>query len=87
MASAFFLMGASVHACVIHLVPMLTDRGISIERAAFASSLLGVALLIGRVFTGFFLDRFFGPYVAMLLFIGVAIGIALLWAVLAAALH
>jgi MFS family permease len=80
MASAFFLMGASVHACVIHLVPMLTDRGISIERAAFASSLLGVALLIGRVFTGFFLDRFFGPYVAMLLFIGVAIGIALLWA-------
>jgi MFS family permease len=75
LASAFFLVGASVHACVIHLVPMLTDHGISVERAAFASSLLGVALLIGRVFTGFFLDRFFGPYVAMLLFSGVAVGI------------
>jgi MFS family permease len=71
------LLGASVHACVIHLVPMLTDRGISVERAAFASSLLGVALLIGRVFTGYFLDRFFGPYVAMLLFSGVAVGISL----------
>ena len=79
LASAFFLVGASVHACVIHLVPMLTDHGISVERAALASSLLGVALLIGRVFCGYFLDRFFGPYVAMLLFAGVAIGIALLW--------
>jgi len=78
MASAFFLVGASVHACVIHLVPMLTDHGISVERAAFASSLLGVALLIGRVFPGFFLDRFFGPYVAILLFSGVAAGISLL---------
>ena len=77
LASAFFLVGASVHACVIHLVPMLTDRGISVERAAFASSLLGVALLIGRVFTGYFLDRFFGPHVAMLLFSGVAVGISL----------
>jgi MFS family permease len=80
MAGAFFLVGASVHACVIHLVPMLTDHGISVERAAFASSLLGVALLIGRVFSGLFLDRFFGPYVAILLFSGVAVGISLLWA-------
>src|SRR5580693_6032664 len=79
LARAFFLLGASVHACVIHLVPMLTDHGISLQRAAFASSLLGVALLIGRVFTGYFLDRFFGPYVAMLLFSGVAVGISLLW--------
>jgi MFS family permease len=78
LASTFFLVGASVHACVIHLVPMLTDHGIAVERAALASSLLGVALLIGRVFAGYFLDRFFGPYVAMVLFSGVTIGIALL---------
>ncbi len=80
MASAFFLVGASVHGCVIHLVPMLTDRGISVERAALASSLLGVAVLIGRVLSGYLLDRFFGPYVAILLFSGVAVGISLLWA-------
>ena len=64
---------------------MLTDHGISVERAAFASSLLGVALLIGRVFSGYFLDRFFGPYVAILLFSGVAVGISLLWAAQAGA--
>jgi MFS family permease len=79
MACAFFLVGTSVHACVIHLVPMLTDRGISTENAALASSLLGVALLLGRVLSGFLLDRFFGPYVAAFLFGGVACGISLLW--------
>ena len=79
MASAFFLVGASVHGCVIHLVPMLTDHGISVERAALASSLLGVAVLIGRVLSGYLLDRFFGPHVAILLFAGVASGISLLW--------
>lgn len=79
MACAFFLVGLSVHACVIHLVPMLTDRGITVAVAALASSLLGIALLIGRVLTGYLLDRFFGPYVAVALFSGVACGIALLW--------
>jgi len=79
MASAFFLVGASVTACVLHLVPMLTDRGISVERAALASSLLGIALLVGRVLSGYLLDHFFGPHIAVLLFSGVACGISLLW--------
>src|SRR5262245_25807389 len=29
MVGAFFLMSASVHGCLIHLVPLLTDRGVS----------------------------------------------------------
>ena len=79
MISAFFLIGASVHGCVVHLAPMLTDRGITAERAALASSLLGGALLIGRVASGYLLDRFFAPRVAMLFFGGAALGIGLLW--------
>ena len=80
MACAFFLVGASAHACVIHLVPMLTDRGVSVEKAALASSLLGVAVLNGRVLSGYLLDRFFGPYVAIFVFGGVTCGITLFWA-------
>jgi MFS family permease len=79
MAGTFFLVGASVHGCVVHLVPMLTDRGITAERAALASSLLGAALLIGRVGSGYLLDRFFAPYVAMFVFVGAALGMLLLW--------
>jgi len=43
LVCGFSLVGASVHACVIHLVSMLTDRGISAENAALASSALGIS--------------------------------------------
>jgi MFS family permease len=79
LACGFSLVGASVHACVIHLVSMLTDRGVSAENAALASSALGVALLLGRVGSGYVLDRVFAPYVAIFFFSGVACGLSLLW--------
>jgi MFS family permease len=78
MVCPFFLVGASVHGCAVHLVAMLTDRGISVQTAALGSSLLGVAVLAGRVGTGFLLDHFLAPRVAALCFAGVAAGIALL---------
>jgi predicted MFS family arabinose efflux permease len=67
-----------VHACFIHLPALLTDRGSSAELAAFASSLLGVGLFIGRVGCGYLLDQFFAPRVAAFLFFVVAVGIAFL---------
>jgi MFS family permease len=71
-----FLITASVHACFIHLPALLTDRGSTAQLAAFASSLLGVGLFLGRVGCGYLLDQFFAPRVAALLFATVAIGIA-----------
>ena len=79
MASAFVLVGASVHGCVIHMVPMLTDRGITADQAALASSLLGAAILISRLVSGYLLDRFFAPRVAMFFFCAAGLGIGLLW--------
>jgi MFS family permease len=73
-----FLITASVHACFIHLPALLTDRGSTAQLAAFASSLLGVGLFLGRVGCGYLLDQFFAPRVAALLFATVAIGIAFL---------
>lgn len=79
MVGAFFLVSASVHGCLIHLVPLLTDRGVSAQNAALATSLLGGALLLGRVGTGYLLDRFFASLVAVCFFCGAALGIGLLW--------
>jgi MFS family permease len=78
MVSVLFLVTASVHACFIHLPAILTDRGSSAQLAAFASSLFGVGLFMGRVGCGYLLDQFFAPRVAALLFAAVAIGIAFL---------
>jgi MFS family permease len=80
MICAFFLAGASVHACVLHLPALLTDRGVSAQAAAVASSIVGVALLTGRVGTGYLLDRFFAPWLAMFFFGSASVGIALLFA-------
>jgi MFS family permease len=79
MLCGFSLVSASVHACVIHLVSMLTDRGVSAEQAALASSVLGVALLLGRLSSGYAMDRVFAPNVAIVFFGSVACGICLLW--------
>jgi MFS family permease len=78
MACSFFLAGASVHACVIHLAAMLNDRGINAQTAALGSSFVGAAVLIGRVGTGYLLDRLFAPRIAAAFFGGAALGIAML---------
>jgi len=78
MVSAFFLLGASVHACVLHLAAMLTDRGVATQTAALASSIAGAGLLLGRVASGFFLDRYVGSRVAICFSSGAAAGVLLL---------
>jgi MFS family permease len=78
LIAAIVLLGASVHACVIHLAAMLNDEGFSAQAAALASSVAGSGLLVGRVGTGFLLDRFFGPRVAMCISAGGALGVLLL---------
>ena len=78
MGMAFFLVSMSLSACLVHMVPLLTDRGISDQNAAFAISLLGGASLLGRVGTGYLLDRFLAAYVAMCLFCGSALGVFML---------
>lgn len=75
---AVFLVATSVIGCLIHLVPMLTDRGMSGQAAAFATSLFGGAIIPGRVGSGYLLDRYFASKVAITFFCGAALGIFLL---------
>lgn len=79
MVCAFFLVSASVQGCLIHTTAMLSDRGIPAPMAALGSSLVGAAVLLGRVATGYLLDRLFAAHVAAVFFAGAALGIALFW--------
>jgi MFS family permease len=58
---------------------MLTDRGGSSQAAALAASLLGGAVIPGRVASGYLVDRFFAPYVAVCFFCSAGLGILLFW--------
>ena len=77
--AAVFFVATSVIGCLIQLVPILTERGISPQAAAFAASLLGGAVIPGRIVSGFFMDRFFAPTVATFFFGGAGLGIFVLW--------
>lgn len=73
-----FLVAFSINGAVIHLSPLLGDRGISARSAAFAVSILGGSSLLGRLLTGHLLDRFFGPRVSLILLSVSGCGILLL---------
>lgn len=63
-----FIFFAVVSACggtIAHIVSILTDRGIAPQVATGAISAMGLALIFGRLLTGYLLDRFFAPHVAL----------------------
>jgi len=78
MVLAFTLVSASVQGCVVHMAPMLSDRNLGQRAAALGSSLIGAAVMIGRIGTGYLLDRTFAARLASILFAVAALGIALL---------
>jgi predicted MFS family arabinose efflux permease len=75
---AFVLVAGGVSACSAHITGVLADRGLSARTAAFATSVFGGGLLVGRVGSGYLLDRFFAPRVAAVLFGCAAAGMGLL---------
>jgi MFS family permease len=55
----------ATNGAVVHMVALLSDRGVPVGRAALAASAMGGASVFGRLFTGWLLDRFPGPRVSM----------------------
>lgn len=74
----FSLAGASVHGVALHMAAIFTDRGASAAQAATAASLLGAAVIVGRLGSGYLLDWMFAPRVAMLFYSATVLGIAIL---------
>ena len=77
---AFVIVSMSIQACMIHLIPMLKDRGMTAASAALASSLFGLAGIVGRLGIGYLLDKLPAERVPAIAFSVVAAGIFLLFA-------
>jgi MFS family permease len=78
LAIAFFLDVIAINGTLTHIVPLLTDRGLPRQVATAALSGTEFALIFGRVLSGWCLDRFWGPYVAITFFILPMVGIGIL---------
>lgn len=79
IGSIIFLAAASVLGTTVHIVPMLTDRGMAVAAAGLVASMLGMAVLGGRVVTGYLLDRWDAGIVTAALLGLAAGGVLLLW--------
>ena len=65
--AGFFILGAASSSVVVHQVQILIDAGLSSGQAAAMQSVLGLALIVGRVGTGWLLDRFRLPWIMAVL--------------------
>jgi hypothetical protein len=75
---AFFLSSVTTIGCLAHFVPMLTDLGLTLERAAIATSILGGTEVLGRLVAGYWLDRVFAPRVIAILWLAGIGGVSIL---------
>lgn len=78
LAGAFFLVAMALLGSSAHVVPLLTDRGLSPAAATATFGLFGLSTLTGRVVTGFLVDRVFAPYVAAVFWFAPVAGFAAL---------
>src|SRR6476646_8978322 len=78
LVMVLFLVSIGQNGAITHLSALLTDRGVSPRDAAIAVSLMGAASLLGRLVTGWLLDRFFAPRLAFCLLSLAALGIFIL---------
>ena len=78
LTAAFFLGVLAINGTIVHIVALLTDRGVPLQIATGALSASGLAIILGRIICGWCLDRFWGPYVAVCFFVLPMVGIALL---------
>jgi len=74
-----FLLGVIVAALIVHLVPMLIDRGVAPVEAARMAALVGMAVLVARLVVGWLFDRFHAPHVAFLFLTAPVIACAILY--------
>ena len=78
LAAPVFLVATAVNGTVVHIVPLLTDRGVSVSLATSMLSAVGLASVTGRLSCGYLADRLFAPTVAAIFFGLPCIGIYLL---------
>jgi predicted MFS family arabinose efflux permease len=78
MAISFFIAATAINGSLVHVVPLLTDRGVPVGTAVSTVAGAGLALIVGRVIAGYVMDHVFAPSVALVFLGGPMLGMAIL---------
>lgn len=66
LAISTLIAMTTIIALSVHFVPMMIHAGLSATMAAAIAGAIGISSIIGRLLSGFLLDRFHGPYIGAL---------------------
>ena len=61
---SFCLIGGNIAGMITHFIPMISDAGALPGEAASIASIIGISVILGRVGTGYLIDRIWAPGVA-----------------------
>ena len=75
---AFFLISFAIGGGSTSLPLVLTDRGVPAQQASFVMTIVGLAMMIGRLSFGLLLDRIFAPHLTALVFLAPALAFGVL---------
>lgn len=79
IATMIFLSSTAVLGTTLHMIPLLSDGGMSPTQAGATAVALGAAVIVGRVLSGHLLDRWDAGWVAFFLLAFAGSGALLLW--------
>jgi MFS family permease len=78
LAVLFLIIGAVTAAAVAHMVPIMKIRGLSDNASAGVAAIAGIAVISGRGFIGYALDRLQAAYVLVVILALLATALAVL---------
>ncbi|BDD65535.1 MFS transporter [Sphingobium sp. TA15] len=77
LLAALFLSGVALNGYLANLVPILADRGVGADQAAKSLSMVALAGAVGRIASGWLLDRVQHPAIGILWFLFGCAGVSL----------
>lgn len=78
IAISFAIVGLTTSTVLIHMIPLMIDRGMTRIEAVGTFAYLGIALIFGRLIAGYLMDKFFAPRVVIAFMLAPVIGLVLL---------
>jgi MFS family permease len=78
MILTFLIISSSTYGVILNLVPLLVSRGATATHASHVQASLWSVLVFGRIATGWLMDRYFAPRVALMFLFPSIIGLVML---------
>lgn len=68
LSLAFLCVAFVLHGILVHIVPLMRDKGLDPDMAALVASAMGATVCFSRILSGYLIDHFFAPGVALVFF-------------------